>query len=388
MSVNADLADTRYCLDCNQYICLGCWNASRSRCTACASATAAGAVNRRGRGASMRTARRADFRLRQGATEALALAASGVTTSPRDSWVDAACLKIKITVAEQVGARALRRLTGASALRAQPLAERIRRHAQAAAVALQTASAAPVAVIAHDPPVAIPAVPPAEPRAAVASGAFARRGEDHRTRRRLIAGAAAVALLVGIVVAVWRPGWPDAESAGFGVLGGNSSPTPSERVTGNETNPSLVGETPAPSSSTDGPATDDRPTTPTDGPASSGPPAGGGVPGSAGAPGATSAPAPTPAPTPRPPGAPPVPSPAPTAPPPPPPPPVPTPTPVIWVDTDGDGVPDLAVGLGPDNCPLIWNPGQENADGDTLGDACDLDDDNDGIPDLFDPHPR
>ena len=32
---------------------------------------------------------------------------------------------------------------------------------------------------------------------------------------------------------------------------------------------------------------------------------------------------------------------------------------------DGDGVPDAA-----DNCPLAANPGQENADGDAWGDAC------------------
>ncbi|WP_207006498.1 PxKF domain-containing protein [Nocardioides aromaticivorans] len=35
-------------------------------------------------------------------------------------------------------------------------------------------------------------------------------------------------------------------------------------------------------------------------------------------------------------------------------------------DGDGDGVPD-----GDDNCPAVSNPGQENADGDALGDACD-----------------
>ncbi len=35
-------------------------------------------------------------------------------------------------------------------------------------------------------------------------------------------------------------------------------------------------------------------------------------------------------------------------------------------DADFDGVPD-----GADNCPTLANPGQENADGDALGDACD-----------------
>src|SRR4029079_553987 len=61
---------------------------------------------------------------------------------------------------------------------------------------------------------------------------------------------------------------------------------------------------------------------------------------------------------------------------------------------DGDGVPDAS-----DNCPNVYNPGQENHDGfvdqtppksvddatwirsDRNGDACDTDDDNDGMPD-------
>lgn len=46
------------------------------------------------------------------------------------------------------------------------------------------------------------------------------------------------------------------------------------------------------------------------------------------------------------------------------------------VDTDTDGVGDNA-----DNCPTVANASQTNTDGDSLGDACDPDDDNDGVID-------
>jgi len=45
-------------------------------------------------------------------------------------------------------------------------------------------------------------------------------------------------------------------------------------------------------------------------------------------------------------------------------------------DTDGDGRADFA-----DNCPSAANPGQENLDGDAQGDACDADQDGDGLSD-------
>ncbi len=46
-----------------------------------------------------------------------------------------------------------------------------------------------------------------------------------------------------------------------------------------------------------------------------------------------------------------------------------------WADTDGDGVGDNA-----DLCPLTPDPGQDDMDGDLVGDVCDGDADGDGVP--------
>jgi Thrombospondin type 3 repeat len=69
-------------------------------------------------------------------------------------------------------------------------------------------------------------------------------------------------------------------------------------------------------------------------------------------------------------------------------------------DDDNDGIPDASdpaplfadsdldgAGNAPDNCPTTANADQADTDGDAQGDACDADDDNDGIPDASDPAP-
>ena len=48
------------------------------------------------------------------------------------------------------------------------------------------------------------------------------------------------------------------------------------------------------------------------------------------------------------------------------------------LDSDMDGVPDAL-----DNCPDTSNTNQENSDNDAMGDACDPDDDNDGVLDSY-----
>ncbi|NJC89137.1 MAG: hypothetical protein FIB02_11515, partial [Desulfuromonas sp.] len=54
----------------------------------------------------------------------------------------------------------------------------------------------------------------------------------------------------------------------------------------------------------------------------------------------------------------------------------------VIADSDGDGVNDNI-----DNCPSLANADQANFDGDALGDACDPDDDNDGVADGSDAFP-
>lgn len=362
----------------------------------------------------MRTARRADRRLREATSEATALAAFAARLDTDASWIDLACLRVKVEVAERVGRRALKRLPGPSAARALPLASRLDRHAAAASVALDEADAAFAGQERRRTPTPVTALVPAATSDAAAPAITALAVRDRRERFRALAPWVVAAAVLFLALLVAGPSGAPGPEVGGGpsprqdVLAGQppgvdpatetqrSSETEATAAPGNQAaewsdtgdgtsaGTAVGGDT----GTVDGTASDDDTGATGDGSS------GGSGSGSSGGSGSDPAPEPTPEPAAPAQPATPTPSPAPTpvppAPPPPPPsspPPAATPTPIVLLDTDGDGVPDLAVATGPDNCPLVWNPGQENADGDALGDACDPDDDNDGIPDLVDPTP-
>jgi uncharacterized membrane protein YgcG len=392
-SVIADVAEARYCIDCSAYTCLACWNALKSRCRSCASSRGA----RRGPGVSLRTARRADRRLREAKREAIAIAAS--TADSQTLSTELASLTLKVAVAQQVGARALKRLTGASAARAQPLADRIGRHASAATATLAGAEAAFAGSELRHAQLA-------ESRRMATLEARrlpAERGDP--TGQQLARGVlAALGFAVLTMALMWsqltKPPYPEAGNSPREMELAGEPPTPNPTVTpspGNR-NPSRPSRTPEPSASV---APSSNGGSSSGGSGSSGGIASVGGTGSGGTgaagtgaagtvgtgsgstpPSATTPP--PPATTPPPPAT--TPPPPATTPPPatpqPPPPPTPVPAPFIVLDSDGDGVSDL-----PDNCPFVWNPEQEDAEADALGDACDPDDDNDGIPDVLDPTP-
>jgi hypothetical protein len=309
-------------------------------------------------------------------------------------WSELASLAVKVGVAQHVGTRALKRLTGKSASRAQPLVERIGRNAFAATAALDGAEAALAGIESRRAQLA-------QSRRLATAAATRSSAEQGREglpwfARWGIAAVAAAVLVLAIATTLQAP--PDPEVGGVPredelaggppILAPSVTPSPGTGES-SETGPSpnssdsiepFSGGTGSGGTGSGGTGTGGTGSGDTgSGDTGSGDTGSGGTGSGGTGSGSTPAPAATPPP--------PAPTPPPPPPPPPPPEPTPSPTPIVALDTDGDGVPDLAIGLGPDNCPLIWNPQQENADGDALGDVCDPDDDNDGIPDLVDPIP-
>ena len=216
-STTADASGIRYCLECSLYVCARCWDSARSRCHACVQ-SAAGTSRR---GASIRTARRADRRLRETLWHANAIARIVDGTGDSEAWIEHACLTIKSATAARAGGRALGRLRGRRADEARALATRLRRHAHAADAALVRAASA-----------LADGLPPGDVPRQVVLMATDPGNAARRWLSRSSAAAAAVLLVAAVAAAIvippaWLPGLAGNQPAREGTLAGNDSAGPS-----------------------------------------------------------------------------------------------------------------------------------------------------------------
>ena len=215
-TIAARASETRYCLDCGLFVCIPCWDRARDLCLDCA-------VRPR-RGIRLRTARRADRRLREVAKQADALAHSRGARDDPEAWIEHACLGIKSEMAGRAGFRAWSRLKGERAERARPLGDRIRRHAYAADTALERAG---VALLRRG-------LDTGDEVPEDTAGAVRKRALTIRRIIRRGPAAAAVLLVAAAVAAVmvggplWFPASDDDPSTRRGTLAGNEpGPPPS-----------------------------------------------------------------------------------------------------------------------------------------------------------------
>ena len=211
-STSANSSGIRYCLDCDLYVCVRCWDSPRDRCQDCVRSTAG--TSRRG--ASIRTLRRADRRLREAARHANTIALIDAATDDPEARIEHACLTIKSATATRAGVQALARLGGQRADQARSLAERLRRHTHEAEAALERAAAA---------------LRDGGPTAEAVRQASPVHAHPANPVRRMLSrsyAAPAAVLVVAVVAAAmfvpaWLPGREGNQSARDGTLAGNDS---------------------------------------------------------------------------------------------------------------------------------------------------------------------
>lgn len=169
----------------------------------------------------MRTARRADRRLRETVWHANAIALSRDGTADPEASIEHACLTIKSATAARAGRRALGRLRGQRADEVRSLATRLHRHGHDADAALVRAASA----MAEGPP---PGDAPRHVFLVPRHPGSAARGLP--SRGYAAAGAVLVVAVVAaalVIVPAWLPGRAGNQPAREGTLAGNDRAGPS-----------------------------------------------------------------------------------------------------------------------------------------------------------------